>query len=234
MGRKVITFSFDDGVEDDIRLVEMFNKYGIKSTFNLNSGQLTCDVKWRYRDQKDVIRLNYYDSQHLYDGHEIACHSYTHPHLENMEKEDMDNQIRLDKYLLERLYGGEMRGMAYPFGTYNDTVIEVLREIGMEYGRTTKSTYDFKFPEEPLTWHPTCRFTDEKRMELAQAFFDAEAEEDMLFYIWGHSYELITEEDWAEFEAFCEFISGREDILYCTNIEALDLKKRNLGEKNRC
>ena len=218
---KMLTFSFDDAVVDDIRLVEIFNKYGLKSTFNLNSGHLTRALRWRYKDVKDVIHINYYDNPHLYDGHEIACHSYTHPRLENLCKEDVDNQIRIDKFILEQLYGYKIRGMAYPYGTYNDIVFEVLRENNIIYSRTVNCTYDFKMPEKPLTWHPTCHFKDERRMELAEAFVNAEAKEDMLFYIWGHSYELVTEEDWMELEKFCAFLANREDILYCTNIEVL-------------
>ena len=35
--KKAVTMSFDDGHVYDIRLVELFNKYGIKGTFHLNS-----------------------------------------------------------------------------------------------------------------------------------------------------------------------------------------------------
>ena len=34
---KAITFSYDDGVTQDKRLVDIFNKYGLKATFNINS-----------------------------------------------------------------------------------------------------------------------------------------------------------------------------------------------------
>ena len=37
---KAVTFSYDDGVTQDIRLLEILNKYGLKSTFNINSGLL--------------------------------------------------------------------------------------------------------------------------------------------------------------------------------------------------
>ena len=37
---KAVTFSYDDGVTQDIRLVELLNKYGLKATFNINSGFL--------------------------------------------------------------------------------------------------------------------------------------------------------------------------------------------------
>ena len=36
---KALTFSFDDGNFDDIRLIKIMNKYGLKGTFNLNSGK---------------------------------------------------------------------------------------------------------------------------------------------------------------------------------------------------
>ncbi len=29
---KAVTFSYDDGVTQDIRLIDMFNKYGLKAT----------------------------------------------------------------------------------------------------------------------------------------------------------------------------------------------------------
>ena len=36
--QKAITFSYDDGIESDRKLVEIFNRYGMKCTFNLNTG----------------------------------------------------------------------------------------------------------------------------------------------------------------------------------------------------
>ena len=36
--RKALTLSYDDGVEQDITLMGILDKYGIKCTFNLNSG----------------------------------------------------------------------------------------------------------------------------------------------------------------------------------------------------
>ena len=37
---KAVTFSFDDGVSQDKKLIEILDKYGLKSTFNLNSAFL--------------------------------------------------------------------------------------------------------------------------------------------------------------------------------------------------
>ena len=40
---KAVTFSYDDGITQDKRLIELFNKYGLKCTFNINSGLLGQD-----------------------------------------------------------------------------------------------------------------------------------------------------------------------------------------------
>lgn len=224
---KFITFSFDDGCVDDIRLVEIMNKYGLKGTFNLNSGKMTTTSVWKYCGVKDVRNFNYYDCVNLYDGHEIAGHAYTHEYLEQLDKCTLDNQVRLDKKLLEFLYNCKIRGMAYPFGTYSEDVIKALQENGIEYGRTIESTYNFDLPKDPFVWNPTCHFRDKEIRDLADEFFHSSEETDQLFYIWGHSYELMTEEEWQEFEKLCAYISGRADVKYCTNVEVLDYMANN-------
>ena len=217
---KAITFSFDDGNIDDVRLIEIMNKYGLKGTFNLNSGSLTYTSCWRFENVKDVRHINYFDFPDLYNGHEIAGHTYTHPDLTKCDENTVINQIKLDKLILEHLYNTKIEGFAYPFGTYNDAVASVLNENGIRYGRTTKNTYDFKLPENPLTWHPTCKYTDKSIEEIAQKFFES-TEKNIVFYIWGHSYELVTNEDWKHFEDVCKLLSGHRDVCYCTNIDVI-------------
>ena len=43
-----------------------------------------------------------------------------------------------------------------------------------------------------------------------------------MMYVWGHSFEFRTEEDWALMEQFCQLAGGREDTWYATNIEIVD------------
>lgn len=219
--KKAITFSFDDGNIDDIRLIEILKKYGLKATFNLNSGGLTYSNCWTYNNEKEVRHINYMDYPDLFDGFEVAAHTYSHPHLENSDDATVYNEIKLDLKLLEFLYGYKIRGMALPFGTYNDRTVEIVKECGIEYCRSVKSTNSFELPTDVIL-HPTCHFKSPKLKELALEFLDSENENAELFYIWGHSYELVTEEDWSNFEEFCKLISGRSDIWYCTNIEVID------------
>lgn len=223
--KKILTFSFDDGNLDDVRLIEILNKYGLKGTFNLNSGSLTECNRWMYNDKKEVRHINYYEHSKLYDGHEIACHSYTHPHLEQLDEKTVYNEIALDKALLSYLFNCEIHGMAYPFGTFNDSVVRIVDKCGFEYSRAVYSTFDFSLPENPLIWNPTCHFKNPKIYELNDRFLNESDDEVKLFYIWGHSYELTSEDEWKAFEELCKKLSGKDDIYYCTNYEAIKYLK---------
>ncbi|MGN0450727.1 MAG: polysaccharide deacetylase family protein [Acutalibacteraceae bacterium] len=223
MSLKILTFSFDDCIEDDVRLVEIFNKYKLKATFNLNSARLTNASKWMYKDTKEVRHINYFEVANLYSGHEIAAHGYSHQFMEKLNENTLNNEILLDCKLLSFLFDCEIRGFAYPFGTYSGKVKAALKNSGIIYSRTVKSTYSFNAPDDFLELNPTCHFTDSRLEELADDFLNGSSDCVQLFYIWGHSYELVTDSDWERFEKLCKKISGKSDVLYLTNIGAVNL-----------
>lgn len=218
---KAVTFSFDDGNLEDIPLIEIMNKYGLKGTFNLNSGLLNENGGWNFKNLKTVKHINFCEIGNLYNGHEIAGHSYNHPSLTDLNHKDIVNQIALDKKLLEFLFDQKIEGFAYPMGTFNDEVGEVLLENDIKYARTTVQTLDFSLPKNPIFWNPTCHFRHENIEKLADAFLETK-NENVLFYIWGHSYELLNDDDFIWFDSFCKKLSGKEDIAYLTNIQVID------------
>ena len=75
---KALTMSYDDGKYQDRKLIEIFNKYGIKGTFHLNSDLLTNPE----RISKDEINS-------LYQGHEVSAHTCTHPTIARCPKEQI-------------------------------------------------------------------------------------------------------------------------------------------------
>ena len=226
---KALTFSYDDGVEQDIRLVEILNKYGMKGTFNLNSG---CYAKpgqtWEpgrvhRRMTEDAITELFRDGRH-----EVAVHSLTHPFLEELPDAVVAQEVLQDRINLERQFGRIVRGMAYPMGTYSDAVVNVLKSCGIAYARTTKATLDFKIPEDWLRLYPTCHHTHPQTLELAHKFAETEGKKlksghAALFYLWGHSYEFEGDDNWQLIEDFCAIMAkDAEEIWYATNIEIYD------------
>ena len=224
--RKALTLSYDDGVVQDIRLSDIMKKNGIKGTFNINSGTYLDEETVR---EKYYGRMKLSEAKALYtnSGNEVAVHAYTHPRLELLDTTEILSEVIEDRKSIEKEYGTIARGMAYPFGTYNDKVVEMLKMCGICYSRTTKATESFGLPENWLMLDPTCHHNNPRLMELAKQF----VEEDprwgtvWMFYLWGHSYEFDDNDNWNVIEEFCEYMGGRDDIWYATNIEIYDYVK---------
>ena len=225
---KVLTLSYDDAVVQDIRLIGLMNKHGLKGTFNINTGCYFPEDKERKPSGHMRMRLSEAMDLYIGSGQEVAVHALTHPYLERMKPADVMYEILEDRKNIEKQYGTLARGMAYPYGTYNDTVVEVLGLCGICYSRTTKSTERFGFPENWLTLHPTCHHNHPRLMELARNFAEGKelnAQVCQMFYLWGHSYEFDNNDNWNVIEEFAEYMGGREDIWYATNIEIYDYVK---------
>lgn len=209
--RKALTLSYDDGQIFDRRLVGILNRYNMKGTFHLNSGTLGKDGFITGQEIKE-----------LYKGHEVSCHSVTHPWFTQLSQLQLTQEIWEDRRNLERLTGYAMRGMSYPFGVYDERTLKTLELTGIEYSRTVNSTSNFNVPADFLQWHPTCHHNDNLLQRL-QNFKSQGAGTNMpLFYIWGHSYEFDRQNNWDVIESFCSEASGDEDVWYATNIEIKD------------
>ena len=81
---KAVNFSYDDGVTQDVRFVDLLNRYGMKGTFNLNSKLLQDGFTWEHPCGKTIARLPKEEIVSLYDGHEISSHTATHPMMETI------------------------------------------------------------------------------------------------------------------------------------------------------
>ena len=214
-GKKhIVTFSYDDGAKEDYRLVEIFNKYGMKGTFNLNSGRV-------YADNEDVSAQ---DLKSLYEGHEVAVHTVNHPWLEKCPSITVINQVVEDRKALEKQCGYVVRGMAYPFGTYNDDVISILKNCGIVYSRIVGDG-GFGLPSDFMQWKPTCHHNNAtKYIDNFINCLDTPWASN-LFYIWGHSFELgrSQERGFDYIEGICKRLAEHKDkIWFATNIEIYD------------
>jgi len=221
---KALTLSYDDGVEQDIQLVAIMNEHGLKGTFNLNSG-LYADKGTVYPKGRIHRRMTEKQVTETFinSGHEIAVHSLTHPFLEQLPMNMITAEILKDRENLEKQFGTIIRGMAYPFGTYNDDVISALRACGIVYSRTVISTNDFRIPNDWMRLTATCHHDSPELKGLAKKFVeDKVTRTPYLFYLWGHSYEFEENRNWNVIEEFAKFVGNRDDIWYATNIEIYD------------
>ena len=205
--RNVVTFSYDDGKPNDVKLAGLFNDYNVKATFHLN-GENYIDMT--DSELKEVSKI--------YKGHEIACHTLHHGFPANLQAQTVVSETMKDREILEKIAGYPVFGMSYPFGDYSDTVINAMRMCGIVYSRTVKNTNGFKLPKNFMEWHPTCHHSN--ALSLCDNFDDSLLHpwRGPLFYIWGHSYEFGNDR-WDIIERILDRVAGNEKVWYATNIE---------------
>jgi len=223
---KALILSFDDGNVADRHLVKLMNDYDLVGTFHVNSNKLGT---------KDYLTKE--EIKNLYKGHEVSCHTANHPNLTSLPKIDVIYEVVEDRKELERLMGHPIRGMSYPFGNTNDSVIDAITGLGIEYARTVGDTYNFSMPTDFLKWQPTIHLfgktnyipndTANDRRELGQ-FYQLtndflKANSLALFYVWGHSWEYEgAGNKWEEVEKFFKMVSKNPEIFYTTQIGLVD------------
>ena len=222
---KAVTFSYDDVTTQDIMLVELLNKYGLKSTFNVNSGLLgTTRILQRNGIMVSHYKLSESDVKYVYEGHEVAAHTLTHPHLFGLDKATLISQIEDDRQRLEELVGYDVVGFAYPYGDVDDEIVDVIKNnTKIKYARTTARTKRFDPQTDLLRFDPTdFHMNFDRLMELGQKFIEMKPDSPQIVYVWGHSFELDDAvENRARLEEFFKLISGHDDIFYGTNREVL-------------
>ena len=214
--KRAFTMSYDDGQIHDLRLIEIFNKYGIKGTFNLNA--------------QNIDRAGYVTSEDVrtkYVGHEVATHGFTHQYFERIPREELIREILEDRRVLESLCGYPVCGCAYPSGTLSDEVKGELRALGIRYARTTVRTRDYELcdipPQDFLAWNPTVEHRDPNMFRLLDGFLRKEKVRPLsLFYIYGHSYSFHDDDNWDLIERICARVGGDPDTWFATNIEIYD------------
>lgn len=209
--KRIVTFSFDDGSQNDARLISLFDQYHLKATFHLNGKNYIGKTDEELKEVRE-----------LYRNHEIACHTLSHGWPSRMPNASLVTEIMDDRRTLEQIAGYPVTGMSYPSGSYNQKVMQIMDACDIDYARTVKDTQDFDLPENFLEWHPSCHF--KKAIPLAERFLkDIDSPwTKPLFYIWGHSHELTTEEDWKNTEKLLQSLCNNGKIWYATNGEIFD------------
>ena len=204
--KKYIILSFDDNTIEDRIVVSLLNKYGLHGTFHINSG--TIGTK---------NHIDYSELRTLYNNHEISSHTMTHPNLPDLQKNDILREIGHDMKTLSKYSKNEVRGMSYPFGNYNEIVLNCLKELGVMYARTVDDTFNFQNPENFLIWNPTAHYNKVIENDLLNNFIkDKNAK---IMYIWTHSWEFNSDDSWRTFEEFLKQIYCEDNIISITSID---------------
>jgi peptidoglycan/xylan/chitin deacetylase (PgdA/CDA1 family) len=195
---------WDDGIVDDIRLSDILRRHNARATFCLNPGLYYKErsLGWCYGD-REIWSLSIDELTDVYNGFEICCHSMTHPFLADLSPDHLDWEVRASRDILRNIFNKPVLGFCYPFNAYNDSVKSAVRSAGYVWARGGYSQEGIFPPVDPFEFHFSCHF-------LSPDFwlrFNNAKKLNGLFSFWGHSYEMVSESMWRNFEAMIEKIS---------------------------
>lgn len=108
------------------RLIDLFNEHDVKATF--------FTLGWVAKNCPDVVK------RIVDEGHELCSHGSNHKRTTTMTPEEVLEDIRQSKDVLEQVSGKSVRGYRAPsfsIDTTNEWVFDILVELGFEYSSST-------------------------------------------------------------------------------------------------
>jgi peptidoglycan/xylan/chitin deacetylase (PgdA/CDA1 family) len=182
--------SWDDGIPQDKRATELLQKWGWRASFFFNHHS---PMVGRWKELEDL-------------GMEVGSHSWSHPFYPLQSPQRCRDESVLMRLFLESKVGHPVISFAYPFNygaaydARGDYVLRAQREAGYLSGRSTlNGPLTLDCLGEPLAMKPNAHFLA-GRDRIEWDWQRAAATPQGVFYIWGHTYEIASEADWAAFE----------------------------------
>jgi hypothetical protein len=237
MGKEqiIITTSWDDGHALDIRIAELLDKYNMKGTFYV-------PIRNAENPVMDLKTLN-----QIADKYEIGGHTVNHIYLNTLGKVDAKYEISECKNILESQLNKKIEAFCYPGGKYSQRDIDLVKEAGFLFGRTTKllhtssdlkpflmdtSVQVFNHSSAILTAHcmknafllPVVEnyfFYKGNRNfpKLAESLINRIMTLGGVFHLWGHSWEIEQFGLWGELDVLLKTLALNQEVVYLNNTE---------------
>ncbi len=144
---KPVVITFDDGFADQIQAYALLAKYQMKATFYIiTSGSLSqwCIGAGRtYTQVKPCgdAYLSWEQIKQLDKSGLITIGAHTTDHLNLAENTPATDRFEIlgSKAELESILGHSVTTFAYPYGLYNQNVVDIVREAGFSTAVTTQA-----------------------------------------------------------------------------------------------
>ena len=226
---RFVTTSWDDGDCADLKLAELLRSKGIPGTFY---------VPIHYRERPlGPADLRTLASQ----GFEIGAHGSTHRHLWGLPPEELAEEVRPCKRILEDVLGKEVEMFCYPHGRYDANVVRALQDAGYKGAQPTLEPFEMPTT---LQVFPHARFTYLKNVARARSFeslqslllhlprvgswlqlgkrlFDAVLEKGGVWHLFGHSWEIEQLGLWDDLREILDYVCRRDGVRYVPNCALL-------------
>jgi len=234
---RFVTTSWDDGDSADLKVAELLRLKGIHGTF-----YIPINYRQKPLSQGELRTL-------ASEGFEIGAHGWSHKHLWRLPPEDVGQEVRPCKHVLEDILGKRVEMFCYPRGRYDPNVVRGLKEAGYKGARTvrmlaTRLTFDpFEmptsleaFPHVPLTY--VKNVARARSLESFQSFlihlprvrswlalgkrlFDRVLENGGVWHLFGHSWQIEQLGLWDDLREILDYVCRRDGVRYVPNCALL-------------
>ena len=130
-----LSITFDDGFVSNLTsAVPAMREFGAKAINYLVADRIGKSSDWEAAEGGEARPLMDHSQirEWLSAGNWIGAHTCTHPRLSKIPRGLAREEIAASKKRLEDRFGQPMEHFVYPFGDYNDAVVEMVREAGFK------------------------------------------------------------------------------------------------------
>ncbi len=180
-GKKMIALTFDDGPSAHTdRLLNILKKHDSKATFFV-LGNLVD------RRPETLIRMRD-------EGHQISSHGWDHRQLTKLNSQQIKDQIMMTRAKVFDITGVDPRVMRPPYGSCNDTVKEVGKELGVSYVNWSVDTLDWKTKNANKIYNEIVKHANDGAIILCHDLYGTtvDAMEKVIPKLIEDGYELVT------------------------------------------
>jgi peptidoglycan/xylan/chitin deacetylase (PgdA/CDA1 family) len=131
LAENAVAITFDDGYDDTPAAVELLRTRGLRASVYVTAGQIDTGAMIR-RDQLELLARQP-------ESIELGAHTLTHPPLDELEPQEIEQEIRGSKLALEQLIGRSVETFAYPYGAYDARVRAAVIDAGFGSAAAVKN-----------------------------------------------------------------------------------------------
>ena len=239
-----ITFTWDDGAVEDIKLMNIAIKHNIPSLFFIPATNSERNVM-PGQSIKAIAENNF----------EIGAHTYSHSYLTTLPLKKAHEEILNGKFFLEQLIGKEIPHFCFPGGHYNPDLIDITKEyfktartadtgvLVNEYKFLIRPTFQFyDRGKKSLIYHSFKSFSELSGLTIKNLFSTGYFNfvKDIIWdlndrhgahriIIWGHSWEIEENNLWDILEDFFIWLNNKipnslksySDLIGCETSKSL-------------
>lgn len=146
----LISFSFDDGFEECYTVIApLLEKYNCRGAFFINANYIDSDLVYQNEFNKRIVistkkPMTWLQVKDLHSrGHLIGSHNLDHTNFEFLNEDEIENQLKINKEILEKNLNYNCEYFAWTYGQIKHFPKSAL-EVSLKYYKYIYSGTNYK------------------------------------------------------------------------------------------